>query len=87
MVRSNSYVFDVCLTLTVGSNKRKEPVRPNLKFNHKMEHDPNLVNLIKEKIQFGQDLLDPLAKYKEVDGIQKLGRKINQELNFLRKVM
>lgn len=52
-----------------------------------MEHDPNLLNLIKEKIQFGQDLLESLAKYKEIDGIQKLSRKINQELNFLRKVV
>lgn len=51
-----------------------------------MESVPNLIELIKEKVIFGQNLLESLTKFKEVDGIQKLGRKINQELSFLNKV-
>lgn len=53
----------------------------------KMENDPNLTELIQEKITFGQNLVDSLQTYNCIDGIQKLGRKINQELNFLRKVI
>lgn len=52
-----------------------------------MESVPNLIELIKEKVIFGQNLLESLTKFTEVDGIQKLGRKINQELSFLNKVL
>lgn len=40
-----------------------------------------------KKIKFGEELLKSLEGYKSVEGSQKLGRKITQELNFLRKVL
>lgn len=50
------------------------------------EEKMNLKELAQKKIKFGEELLKSLEEYKSVEGSQKLGRKINQELKFLRKV-
>lgn len=49
------------------------------------EQEP-LNNLISEKINYGEKLLIDTEGYENIDGIQKLRRKINQELKFLKKV-
>lgn len=46
----------------------------------------NLRELVAEKIEFGENLLKSLTTFEQLDGIQKLRRKIRQEVNFLRKV-
>lgn len=46
-----------------------------------------LRNTALEKITYGEDLLQSLVKYQKLDGIQKLERKIRQEINFLKKVL
>lgn len=50
------------------------------------EESVDLKNLTLKKIKFGEELLKSLEDYKSVDGSQKLGRKVSQELRFLRKV-
>ncbi|XP_030753022.1 UPF0415 protein C7orf25 homolog [Sitophilus oryzae] len=45
-----------------------------------------IYELAKEKILFGEDLKRYIDDNKFIDGLQKLGRKINQELKFLKKV-
>lgn len=45
-----------------------------------------LRNTALEKITYGEDLLQSLVKYQKLDGIQKLERKIRQEINFLKKI-
>lgn len=50
------------------------------------EEKMNLKELALKKIKFGEELLKSLEEYKSVEGSQKLGRKISQELKFLRKV-
>lgn len=50
---------------------------------------PNCIELQElavKKINFGEDLLKSLENFKHIEGSQKLGRKIGQELKFLRKV-
>lgn len=46
----------------------------------------NLTDLAIEKITFGEELIKSLCLFNEIDGIQKLQRKIKQELKFLKKV-
>lgn len=41
---------------------------------------------VTEKIAFGEELIYSLTSYGEIEGIQKLHRKIKQELSFLKKV-
>lgn len=50
------------------------------------ENDVELLKLVEEKINYGEDLLKSLKEYKDIDGKQKLERKITQEIKFLRKV-
>lgn len=50
------------------------------------EESLDLKELALKKIKFGEELLKSLEEYKSVEGSQKFGRKINQELKFLRKV-
>lgn len=50
------------------------------------EESFDLKELALKKIKFGEELLKSLEEYKSVEGSQKLGRKISQELKFLRKV-
>lgn len=50
------------------------------------EENCDLKDLALKKIKFGEELLKSLEQYKSVEGSQKLGRKISQELKFLRKV-
>lgn len=45
----------------------------------------DLKDLALQKIEFGEELLASLEEYKSIEGSQKLGRKINQELKFLKK--
>ena len=51
-----------------------------------VEENVNLHELVSEKIKFGEELIATIHKYKNLEGIQKLQRKITQELNFLRQV-
>lgn len=51
------------------------------------EIDFNLQELVAHKIEYGQQLLETTKKYSHLEGIQKLERKINQELSFLKKVI
>lgn len=50
------------------------------------ESNENIYVLAEQKIQFGESLKMYIDQYPNVDGLQKLSRKINQELKFLRKV-
>lgn len=45
-----------------------------------------LKSLVEEKLKWGDKLLEDLSEYKNLEGIQKLEKKIKQELKFLRKV-
>lgn len=51
-----------------------------------MDENEELIESVKEKIKFGNNLLELLEKYRVIDGKQKLQRKINQEIKFLKKV-
>lgn len=51
-----------------------------------MDENEELIQSVKEKIKFGNNLLELLEKYRVIDGKQKLQRKINQEIKFLKKV-
>lgn len=46
----------------------------------------NLKTLAEEKINYGESLIVNLSQFNRIEGVQKLHRKIKQELNFLRKV-
>lgn len=46
----------------------------------------DLRELVLEKIAFGENLIQKIDQYMALDGIQKLKRKIKQELNFLGQV-
>jgi hypothetical protein len=50
------------------------------------EETLKLRELVVEKIAFGEKLINSIEKYKSLEGIQKLQRKISQELNFLKQV-
>ncbi|XP_044736172.1 UPF0415 protein C7orf25 homolog [Chrysoperla carnea] len=45
----------------------------------------NLPELLIEKLSLGQNLLEKLHNLSHINGVNKLKRKINQELNFLKK--
>lgn len=45
-----------------------------------------LITTAQEKIQAGSNLIEQLNAFKHVPGTQKIQRKINQEIKFLRKV-
>lgn len=45
-----------------------------------------LVATAQEKISQGSELIEQLNVYKQVPGTQKIQRKINQEIKFLKKV-
>lgn len=45
-----------------------------------------LNELASEKIHIGEQLIDALSSFSSIEGVQKLHRKIKQELNFLKKV-
>lgn len=51
-----------------------------------MDETEELIELVKEKIEFGNSLLESLEKFRVIDGKQKLERKIKQEIRFLKKV-
>lgn len=52
-----------------------------------MEFDTdNIQQLAKEKIEIGSKLCADLANLIKVDGVQKVKRRIEQEIKFLRKV-
>lgn len=42
--------------------------------------------LAQEKILLGEGLIKSLRNYEQIEGITKIERKIQQELNFLKKV-
>lgn len=50
------------------------------------EETENIYELVEEKIHFGENLIRYIDENKAIDGLQKLSRKINQELKFLKKV-
>ena len=54
--------------------------------NEVIPENENIYELAEQKIQFGENLRRYIEKNKDIDGLQKLSRKINQELKFLRKV-
>lgn len=45
-----------------------------------------LEQLVDEKVTLGNALLHKLMSLRHVDGVQRLEKKINQEINFLRTV-
>lgn len=51
-----------------------------------MENTTNLKGLAVEKIEFGENLIKSLLEFGDIEGIQKLVRKIKQELAFLKKI-
>lgn len=56
-------------------------------MNHLSSDDPLFLRqLVLEKINFGEELINQAATYETLEGIQKLQRKIKQELKFLEKV-
>ncbi|XP_064212219.1 UPF0415 protein C7orf25 homolog isoform X2 [Tribolium castaneum] len=46
-----------------------------------------LCQLVLEKLAFGENLIKTIDKHRDLDGVQKLKRKIRQELNFLSQVL
>ncbi|ERL92237.1 hypothetical protein D910_09554 [Dendroctonus ponderosae] len=50
------------------------------------ENNEDIYLLAEQKIQFGESLKVYIDEHPNVDGLQKLSRKINQELKFLKKV-
>ncbi|CAH2991568.1 unnamed protein product [Chilo suppressalis] len=52
-----------------------------------MEHSSeNLLSMLMEKINFGEDLTFRLQSVKDVDGVSKLQKKIRQEVEFLKRL-
>lgn len=51
-----------------------------------MEELERLSNMLKEKIIYGEQLIDQLEPVEELDGVKKLQRKIRQEVDFLKRV-
>lgn len=47
----------------------------------------NLTEQAAHKINFGENLMETIEDFRGIDGSQKLCRKINQELKFLKKVI
>lgn len=46
-----------------------------------------LLNLFVEKIDWGSQMIEKLKPLEKVDGVDKLIRKIQQEVKFLKKVI
>lgn len=55
--------------------------------NSDSDEDDDVYLLAEQKIKFGEDLKRYIDGHGNIDGLPKLGRKINQELKFLRKVL
>lgn len=51
-----------------------------------IQENEDIYALADQKIQFGENLRRYIDENKDIDGLQKLSRKINQELKFLKKV-
>lgn len=51
------------------------------------EENEDIYALAEQKIEFGESLKSYIDEHPDIDGLQKLCRKINQELKFLRKVV
>lgn len=49
--------------------------------------DSDLAEQAVQKINFGESLKRTIEEFKDIEGAQKLCRKINQELKFLKKAM
>ena len=45
-----------------------------------------LTNMVNSKIELGKVLLNDMDLFKEIEGSQKIQRKINHEIKFLEKV-
>ena len=52
-----------------------------------METQENLLKSFDEKIQWGWDMVEQLKLVEKVEGVDKLIRKIQQEVKFLQKVI
>lgn len=52
-----------------------------------LQENFDLKELTLQKVKFGEELLKSLEQFRKIEGSQKLFRKINQELKFLRKVL
>lgn len=52
-----------------------------------MEIQENLLKCFDEKIQWGFDMMEKLKLVEKVEGVDKLIRKIQQEVKFLKKVI
>lgn len=50
------------------------------------ENEPDIRSLADEKIQLGQSLLGKLKSYQHINGVNKIEKKILQEIKFLQKV-
>lgn len=51
-----------------------------------MESSEELMSLLNDKVNFGENLVIKLEPLVEIDGVMKLQRKIKQEIEFLRKL-
>lgn len=51
-----------------------------------MERQEDLLKCFDEKIQWGFDMIEQLKLVEKVEGVDKLVRKIQQEVKFLKKV-
>lgn len=51
-----------------------------------MEELERLSNMLREKIMYGEQLIDQLEPLEEIDGVKKLQRKIRQEIDFLKRL-
>ncbi|CAG9795305.1 unnamed protein product [Diatraea saccharalis] len=51
-----------------------------------MANSLDLLSMLKEKINFGEDLMLRLEVVKKIDGVSKLQRKIRQEVEFLKRL-
>lgn len=45
-----------------------------------------LIHMLEEKIQYGKLLIERLVEIQKIDGVPKLQRKIQQEIDFLMRV-
>lgn len=50
------------------------------------EEEMDLKGLAQQKVAHGEALISSLSKFSDIEGVQKLHRKIKQELSFLKKV-
>lgn len=46
----------------------------------------DLVDRAKEKIELGYELISQLEEFRQINGVDKIQRKISQEVKFLQKV-